>query len=166
MRMSVRITLVETDHSVNETRPSANILAGRFALEMKRVEWEPTDLYQKRYWVRPGTIVSWRGTTDPTGERRRRQVGKVLTVFILAPIVEPTDRARRKTNRKMICKLTCFSTAVLLIGAALLRHDDAQLGKEVETHVAFRISLVSWPVKTTMPYIQGVFRSCAPRKSI
>ena len=80
-----------------------------------------TDLYPKMYSIQKGTTVNWRGTTDPTGERERRHVDKVLTVLMLAPIVEPTDRARRKMKRNIICTLTCFSTAVLLIGAALVR---------------------------------------------
>ena len=40
-------------------------------------------------------------------------------VRILLPTVEPTDRTRRRMKRKTICELTCRSTAVRLIGAAL-----------------------------------------------
>lgn len=79
---------------------------------------------------------------------------------MLAPMVEPTDKARRNPKRKMICTLTCLSTAVLLIGAALQdQGDEIQEPEWMITHVAFRMSLVSCPVNTTMPYIQGVFRS-------
>ena len=42
--------------------------------------------------------------------------------------------------------LTFRSTLVRLIGVA----------------VALRMSFVSWPVKTTTPWIQGVLRSVAP----
>jgi len=38
---------------------------------------------------------------------------------MLAPMVDPMDKARRNPKRNMMCTLTCFSTAVLLIGAAL-----------------------------------------------
>lgn len=41
------------------------------------------------------------------------------TARILAPIVEPIDNARRTMNKNTICTLTCLSTAVRLIGAAL-----------------------------------------------
>lgn len=70
--------------------------------------------------------MSWRETTDATGERKWGCVGKVPTVLMLAPTVEPTDSARRKMKRKMICTLTCFSTAVLLIGAALSRQCETR----------------------------------------
>jgi hypothetical protein len=39
---------------------------------------------------------------------------------MLAPTVEPADSASSRMNRKTICKLTCRSTAVRLIGAALM----------------------------------------------
>lgn len=54
---------------------------------------------------------------------------------MICPAEETQHRAMRMMKRKMICTLTIRSTAVLLIGA----------------DVAFRISLVSCPVKMTMP---------------
>ena len=54
---------------------------------------------------------------------------------MICPAEEMQHSAIRMMNRKMICKLTMRSSAVLLIGA----------------EVALRISFVSWPVKTTMP---------------
>ena len=51
------------------------------------------------------------------------------------PAEEMRERTMRTPKRKMICLLTILSSAVLLMGAA----------------VAFRISFVSCPVKTTMP---------------
>lgn len=73
---------------------------------------------------------------------------KILTVRMLLPTVDPSDSANSSMKRKTICTLTCLSTAVLLIGAA----------------VAFLINFVSWPVNTTIPYTQGVFLICAPRR--
>lgn len=45
-------------------------------------------------------------------------------VRMLLPIVEPTDRTRRRIKRKTICTLTCRSTAVRLIGAALNQRSE------------------------------------------
>ena len=66
--------------------------------------------------------------------------------FITWPVEETRQSATRIPKRNMIWTLTILSRAVRLMGAA----------------VAFRISFVSCPVKTTMPYIQGVFRNVAP----
>src|SRR5579859_491251 len=54
---------------------------------------------------------------------------------INCPAVETRQRTMRMEKRNMIWMLTILSTAVRLIGAA----------------VAFLMSFVSWPVKTTMP---------------
>src|ERR1700710_944109 len=100
---------------------------------------------------------------------------------MLAPIVLPTERARRKTKRKIMWMFTWRSTAVRLMGAAL--HEEYQhpgenrLDQETQapkgwmepartTHVAFCISFVSWPVNTTIPYTHGVFLNCAPLNNI
>lgn len=93
-----------------------------------------------------------------------------LTDLMLLPTVDPIDSARSRINRKTICTLTCRSTAVLLIGAALCSESRSVRPEPsynyLITHVAFRISFVSCPVKTTIPYSHGVFLICAPRNSI
>lgn len=67
-------------------------------------------------------------------------------------------------NRYRICRLTCRSTAVRLMGASLSLVPSPEMYPR--THVAFRINLVSCPAFTTIPYTHSVFRSCAPRRSI
>jgi hypothetical protein len=47
---------------------------------------------------------------------------ETLTVRMLLPIVDPIDRPRRSRNRNVICRSTCFSSAVLFTGASLAHH--------------------------------------------
>lgn len=73
-------------------------------------------------------------------------------------------------RRKTIWMLTRRSIAVRLSGAALsdiTKSRSAGTGPSDKrfTHVAFRMSFVSCPVKTTIPYNHDVFRSCAPLSS-
>ena len=71
---------------------------------------------------------------------------------MLLPMVEPRERASRRMNRNTICTLTCRSTAVRLMGAALENGLSATARTSVgATHVALRMSFVSWPVNTTRP---------------
>lgn len=49
---------------------------------------------------------------------------------ILLPIVEPTERARRRINRNTIWAFTCLSTAVRLTGVALQKHELSALQDE------------------------------------
>lgn len=68
------------------------------------------------------------------------------------PTDDPTDRASRMKNKKMICTLTIFSTAVRFIGVALFVSEGlkqkrekarGKKGKATVTHVAFLINFVS-----------------------
>ena len=49
---------------------------------------------------------------------------------MLLPMVEPTDSTKRKMNKNTMWTLTCRSTAVRLIGAAL-RHYEISLRKDL-----------------------------------
>ncbi|KAH3681603.1 hypothetical protein WICPIJ_007477 [Wickerhamomyces pijperi] len=70
-------------------------------------------------------------------------------ILITLPNEETKAKVINNPNKARICKLMIRSTEVLLIGVA----------------VAFLISLVSCPVKTTIPWIQPVFLKVAPLKS-
>jgi hypothetical protein len=63
------------------------------------------------------------GREEPLQNRQYRlactSFGK-QTERMLAPTVEPADSASSRMNRNTICKLTCRSTAVRLMGAALM----------------------------------------------
>jgi hypothetical protein len=85
-------------------------------------------------------------TTFSSPKTRYPNVDPNAKSLMICPTVEIKQRAIRIANKKMICKFTFLSSAVRFIGAA----------------VAFCINLVSCPVKITIPYTQGVFRSVAP----
>jgi len=64
------------------------------------------------------------------------------TVRMLLPIVLPTDKANSRPNKNMMWMLTCRSTAVRLIGAALVRMSDG--GKTPEYNLTWHFALASF----------------------
>lgn len=109
-----------------------------------------------------------------SSSRRRYHMSSPKTcVRTVDPMAHASESTRRMPRRNRICTLTMRSMAVRLIGAALQGTGPGQQGRQGrapdlkgETDVALRMSLVSWPVKTTSPYSHPVLRSCAPRSSI
>lgn len=78
--------------------------------------------YPYRQWMtfRSNTIAGWRRTTVQIWVYSACIHALILlTERMLLPMVEPIDRASSKQNKNTIWTLTCRSTAVRLIGAAL-----------------------------------------------
>jgi hypothetical protein len=81
---------------------------------------------------------------EQEGSQRGRWCGCLLGAWL--PYVWWVPRCTRIQHYRTLCKLDLKQTWT--------------------THVAFRMSFVSWPVNTTIPYTHGVFLNCAPLNNI